>query len=212
MLDVKRVKKKYYNNKFKSLLPTNKKKIVKNFWLSSLSKNIKHILISIGAFSGDTYTFVHPSQYSYLLGFKNNISYYNINYSSFLLFNALKFIKLARSDIKSFFVVVGSPRNYLGTSIAHRLNQLPNVEFFPSTTWKPGKLSKNSPASNTILILFNPTLHNDTLKEGIYSKIPIVSFVTPFCDIRGIDYPVLLNLKNQESWYLNLIYSVLSKQ
>jgi len=212
MFDEKKVKKKYYNNEFEPLPISLNKKIVKNFWLNSLPRNLKLLLMSIGAFTGDTYTFVHPSQYPYLLGFKNSVSHYNVSYSSFLLLNALKFLKLARINTNNYFVVVGSPRNYVGTAINDKLNQLHNVEFFPSTKWKPGSLSKNKPAENVILILFNPTLHNDTLREGIYSKIPVVSFVTPFCDIRGIDYPVLLNLKNQEAWYLNLIFLILSQK
>lgn len=210
MSDVKKEKKKYYNNK-NLLFPIKTRKKTKSFSVKSLPNNIKVLLISIGAFTGGNNAFVHSSQYPYLLGFKNNTSFYNVNKSNKLLLDALKFLRLARRNIFNSFVVVGSPRNYVGTNIVNKLNQLYNVEFFSSTKWKPGTLSRNRPASNIILILFNPTLHNDTLREAVYSKIPIVSFVTPFCDIRGIDYPVTLNLKEQEAWYLHLIFSILSK-
>jgi ribosomal protein S2 len=209
MLDVKKEKKKYYSESKPLTVGRLKKKKIKHLWLPPISQKFKNLLILINTFQGNTTTFLHSSQYPYLLGIKNYISFYNISRTSFLLINALNFLKLARRDKNNFFVVVGAPRNFIGTNLSYILNKLPNVKFFPSTRWKPGFLSKFPPIANIILILFNPTLHNDTLREGIYSKIPVVGFVTPFCNISGIDYPVLLNLKEQETWYLNLIYSIL---
>jgi hypothetical protein len=206
MLDVKKVKRKKFKQKLFNFVESYPKqnKIYKPLLTSVF---LEDILISIGAFNGDYASFTHFSQYFYILGFKNKCSFYNINISIFILNNALRFLKIAAYDSKTQFVLAGAPTDIIKRDYNHLKSFLPSSRFtiFPNEKWESGYISKIKTAANTILILFNPTLNNSALREGVYSKIPIVGFVTPICDIRNIDYPILLNLKIHTIWYYSLI-------
>jgi ribosomal protein S2 len=174
----------------------------------TIPETIKERLIRLGAFKGEYKQQTHFSQKPYLLGLKNEYTFYNIDKSILLFINALRFLKKASSNPYTKFILAGTPlgQNHQRTFFSNQI-QL-NHTFFPNEQWEPGFISKKSSANHSILIVFDLTLNNTAYREGINAKIPVVGFVTPSCDIRGLDYPVLLNLKNQSIWYLKIILAL----
>lgn len=174
----------------------------------TIPETIKERLIRIGAFKSEYKEQTHFSQNSYLLGFKNKYIFYNIDISILLFINALRFLKKASTNPHTKFILVGSPlgQNHQRTFFSNRIKL--NHTFFPNEQWEPGFISKKSSANHSVLIVFNLTLNSTAYREGVNAKIPVVGFVTPSCDIRGVDYPVLLNLKNQSLWYLKIILAL----
>lgn len=174
----------------------------------TIPETIKEQLIRIGAFKSEYKKQTHFSQNPYLLGLKNKYTFYNIDISILLFINALRFLKKASANPYTKFILVGSPlgQNHQRTFFSNRIKL--NHTFFPNEQWEPGFISKKSSANHSVLIVFNLTLNNTAYREGVNAKIPVVGFVTPSCDIRGVDYPVLLNLKNQSIWYLKIILAL----
>lgn len=174
----------------------------------TIPETIKKQLIALGAFKGEYKQKTHFSHIHYLLGFKNENTFYNIDKSIILFINALCFLKKASLNPYTKFILAGTPlgRNHSSTFFSNYI-QL-NHAFFPNDKWEPGFISKGSFTNNFVLIVFDLTLNNTAFREGVSAKIPIVGFVTPSCDIRGLDYPVLLNLKNNSIWYIKLILAL----
>lgn len=183
----------------------------KIFNTATIPETIKKQLIKLGAFKGEYKQQTHFSQVPYLLGLKNKHTFYNIDKSILLFINALIFLKKASSNPYTKFILAGTPlgQNHQRTFFSNHIRL--NHAFFPNEQWEPGFISKKSSANHSILIVFDLTLNNTAYREGVNAKIPIVGFVTPSCDIRGLDYPVLLNLKNRSIWYVKLILALFYK-
>lgn len=161
-------------------------------------------LLNNGAFIGDYYKHVHFSQENFILGYKNKISFYNITTSINLFNNALRFLRAARRRKNQNFVFVGNPP--LVKFDSKYVYQKIKITFFGQDMWRPGFFSKTPGNCSRILVIYDITTNYTAFREAVSIKVPVVGFVTPKCDIRGIDYPVVLNLKN-----VGLIYTKLCK-
>jgi ribosomal protein S2 len=166
-----------------------------NFYSSPLYNE----LISIGAFQGNSNKWLHPSQTKYLLGYKNNYSLYNMRPAIMIFEQGVKFVKTAIKNKESVFVFVGNPdgTNEIYVSYFQHINKI----FFPNQRWQQGFFTQKKKTYNFILIIYSITQNQEAFQEAVKKKIPVVCFATPLCDIRNVDYPILLNLKNAKIWF-----------
>lgn len=158
-------------------------------------------LISCGAFIGDYYKWTHFSQKPYIYGIRNNYSFYNIQYSIKLLTNATRFLKNASKKKKLQFIFVGNPEG--AEKESSLIFSSMSKKFFPNDNWHPGFFSKRPVCDNYVLVIYDINSNILAFQEAVNACIPVVAFVTPSCDIRGVDYPIILNLKNNKLWYAN---------
>ncbi|HEY6143410.1 MAG TPA: 30S ribosomal protein S2 [Flavobacterium sp.] len=189
----------------KTFLP---KKLPRIFNSVTIPETIKKQLIILSAFKGEYKQKTHFSQIPYLLGLKNQQTFYNIDKSIILLTNALCFLKKASVNPYTKFILAGTPlgKNHQRTFFSNYISL--NHKFFPNECWEPGFISKKSPTNHYVLIVFDLTVNQTAYREGVNARIPVVGFATSSCDIRGVDYPVLLNLKNHSIWYVKLILAL----
>jgi ribosomal protein S2 len=178
------------------------------------NKNLKSTplyedLISYGAFIGNHYNWTHRSQINFIAGYKSNYSFYNPNMCMQLLSNATKFLKIASKNKNLEFVFVGNVKNSEKESIV--IFQKINKKFFPNDTWEPGFFSKKLRYSNTILVIYNISENSIAFEEAVNLNIPVVAFVTPSCDMSGVDYPIILNLENSKLWFPNYCKALFRK-
>lgn len=199
-----------YKKKKKIYLTT--KQLPKVFTSFKIPKTIETSLLELGAFTGDYQKFTHSSQQPYLLGFKNDYSFYDFNKSILLLGNALRFLKKASLQPNTKFIFAGTPFGEDQQSKIYIKILRVNHAFFLNEQWDPGFISKQSPATNSVLIVYDINLNNTAYQEGVKAQIPVVGFVTPSCDLRGLDYPILLNLNNNIIWYIKLILALFYKK
>jgi ribosomal protein S2 len=188
----------------------NQKILIKN----NIKKNLNTTplideLISYGAFIGEHYKWTHYSQTSFILGYKNNYSFYDIQLSMKLLTKAGRFLKTASKNKNVKFIFVGNPHG--GEEQSTIIFNNIGIKFFPNEKWEPGFFSKKPNTSNYILVVYNLCINNIAFNEGVNANIPVVAFATPSCDIRGVDYPVILNLKNNKMWYAKFIKALFIK-
>lgn len=174
-----------------------------------LSPFLEELLLN-KAFVGDFYRKTHYSQESLILGYKNKYSFYNIYSVLKLLTKALTFIKSLLKNKKTRFVFVGCPLK--AEKSCSLLFRNLNIPFFSNDSWRPGFFSKKKSRYEVVLVIYNPTLNNIAFSEALNKNIPIVGFATPCCDIRGLDYPVILNLENSEIWYASFWRVLLNKK
>lgn len=173
-----------------------------------LSKTIENSLLELGMFTGDYSKCIHITQSFYLLGFKNNYSFYDAPKSLLLFKNALSFLKNAAKKPKTLFIFVGAPSGSdEQTQLYFRILHLKCVFFLPAE-WDPGFISKQISTKNVVLILYDINTNSAACHEGLKANIPIVGFATPSCNIQGIDYPVLINLSTNALWYSKLILAL----
>lgn len=187
---------------------------MKNIIKKSLKKDYKsslliHELISYGAFIGDHYKWTHLSQNSFILGYRNNYSFYKINDSIKLLTKAGRFLKNASKKKNVKFIFVGNPKGK--EEIYSIIFNNINIKFFPNEKWEPGFFSNKPNNINCILVVYNLIINNIAFNEGVNANIPVVAFATPSCNIKGVDYPVILNLKNNKMWYANFCKALFKK-
>jgi ribosomal protein S2 len=128
-----------------------------------------------------------------------------------LFINAVKFLHSISRKPNILFVFSGTPFGDDNLSIWKFKKIKQNYKFFPNERWSSGYISKNYKKVNFVLVVYDVELNNTAYKEGVNANIPIVGFVTPSNDIRGIDYPVLFNLKNNQQWYVKLLLSIFHK-
>jgi ribosomal protein S2 len=170
-------------------------------------------LISLGAFVGDLSKKTDLSQHNLIKGYRNNISFYDITKSIDLLTKATRFLKsLKKKEDITFIVVANSNENdtqsiYDFKQIKHR-----KVQFFTQKSWPPGYISKTKETLNTVLVVDDITLNRVAFEEGVNAKIPVVAFLSPACNLNGVDYPVPLNLKNNRIWFVNYCKTLLKNK
>ena len=123
----------------------------------------------------------------------------------------MHFLKVASNKSNTKFIFAGTPFGDEKQNIYYFRQLKLNHVFFPNEKWKPGFISKSSSTINFVLIVYDITLNNTAYKEGLNAKIPVVGFVTPSNDLRGLDYPVLLNFTNYPLWYAKLILALFYK-
>jgi ribosomal protein S2 len=118
-----------------------------------------------------------------------------------LLTRAARFIKIAIKKKNLKFIFVGNPpgSEEKTASVFTKIKK----NFFPNEKWSSGFLSKKPICSNYILVIYNITQNQAAFYEALHVNIPVVAFVTPFCNICGVDYPIVLNLKHNKIWYAN---------
>jgi len=181
----------------KSSLPQNEYNLFlrKSFDVYPLSEE----LLLIKAFVGDFYKKTNLSQESLILGYKNQYSFYNIHTTLKLLIKTLAFVKSLLKNKTTKFVFVGSPLK--AEKSCSLLFRNFNIPFFPNETWRPGFFSIKKSRCDMVLVIYNPALNNMAFYEALNKDIPVVGFATPYCDIRGLDYPIILNLENSDKWY-----------
>ena len=160
-------------------------------------------LISFGAFKGESHKICHPSQQYLLSGYHSQHSFYDIKKSIGLLKLASRFLSGVKSQKNTKFIIVGNP---LGQEerCSFFFNQS-KLKFFPSDGWRPGFFSRRSNRDNVILIVYKPSLNSIAVNEAINACIPIVGFASPTCDIRALDYPLVLNLEEAGMWFSRFI-------
>lgn len=166
-------------------------------------------LLNNGAFRGDYYKHVHFSQENFIIGYKNKVSFYNITTSISLFNNALRFLKTAKKKKNQNFVFVGNPPQ-IKIDSKYVLQGI-KLTFFGQDVWKPGFFSKNPSHCSSILVIYDITTNYTAFREAVSMKVPVVGFVTPKCDVRGVDYPVVLNLENAGLIYLKLCKLLINK-
>ncbi len=180
-----------------------KKKFRKSQGLSkvkfNLQKSLSHTplfyeLLNSGAFKGDYYKYVHFSQESLIFGYKNKISFYNMEICINLFSKALKFLRATRKKKDQKFVFVGNPPK-VNIESKYIFKQI-KIAFFGQNMWRPGFFSKKPSNCQRILIIYDIKTNYIAYSEAVSIKVPVVGFATPNCDIRGVDYPVVLNLNN----------------
>lgn len=180
---------------------------------SLFSKALIKELLFFDAFNSGFTSKVHPTYDHFIIAFKNNNAFYKIPQSLGLLSKALRFLEESKKisvskNVKSYkkldLIFVGNPENIEEeyTSFFKGLK----CHFVPNESWKPGFLTKkivNQGKRNKkiILFLYNPYLNFLAYHEALKTNTPIVGLLTPNCDIRGVDYPLILNLKNADLWY-----------
>ena len=59
-----------------------------------------------------------------------------------------------------------------------------------------GFFQKNPVTCTRILVIYDIETNYKAFHEALSIKVPVVAFVSPNCDIRGVDYPVVINFKN----------------
>lgn len=175
----------------------------------TLTDSILKTFIKQGLFEADFINKTHFSQYPYILGAKNHFYFYDIEKSLFLFYNAIRFLKSINLKNKVNFVFVGSPKGQEAEIKWHFKHFGFKCTFFSNGFWHSGYISKLAANKNIVLILYNITLNSTALREAISRDIPVVGFATPSCDIRGVDYPILLNFKKLSIIYVKLFSSLL---
>ena len=160
-------------------------------------------------FEADFVSKTHFSQYPYLLGIKNNYYFYSIEKSLFLFSNAVRFLKNINLKTDVNFVFAGSPKDQ-EKKVAEYFDYFNfKCQFFPNELWYPGYISKKALNKNSVLVIYNINLNSTAIREAVCRKIPVVGFATPSCDIRGVDYPILLNFKKIPIIYIKILTSIL---
>lgn len=153
----------------------------------------------------------HFSQLPYLMGFHRGpegtgYPVMNMQQSILGLQRALKFLSRSLVTTSHHLVFVGSPIDMEGKF--YRFFKRRNVSFHPNGHWKPGFLSGqleySRPNSSPIAIIYDPTLNSRGRNEALQYKIPIVGIIPGFSDVRGVDYPIRLNLDSDPTWVLRL--------
>lgn len=177
------------------------------------SKTLIKELLFFDAFNSGFTSNVHPSYDNFIIAFKNNNAIYKIPQSLGLLSKALRFLEESKrysisKNLKCYkkleFIFVGNPEN-IEEEYTIFFKSL-KCDFFPNESWNPGFFTKkivNKKKRNKriILMLYNPSLNFLAYNEAIKTNTPIVGFLTPNCDTRGVDYPLILNLQNADLWY-----------
>jgi ribosomal protein S2 len=161
-----------------------------------------------GLFEADYMCKTHYSQYPYLLGIKNSYFFYDIEKSLFLFGNAVKFLKSMNLETYVNFIFAGSPQDQKKKLEKHFDNFDFKCTFFSNTLWPSGYISKSALDKNSVLIIYNINLNLPALREAVIRGIPVVGFATPSCDIRGVDYPILLNFRKIPLIYLKILVSI----
>lgn len=160
-------------------------------------------------FEADYISRTHFSQHPYILGIKNKFYFYNIEKSLFLFSNAVRFLKNINLKINVNFVFAGSPKDQ-EKKIEEYFDYFNfRCKFFPNELWYPGYISKSALNKNSVLIIYNIKLNSTAIREAVCRGIPVVGFATPSCDIRGVDYPILLNFKKLPIIYYRILASIL---
>jgi ribosomal protein S2 len=174
-------------------------KLTKDHCPNFSSSPLYNELIRLGAFQGNFNKWLHPSQTKYILGYRNNYSFYNMRTAIMIFQQGVKFVKAAIKNKKSVFVFVGNPdgTNEIYVSYFKHIKQI----FFPNQNWKQGFFTQNKKTYNFILILYSVTQNQDAFQEAVKKRIPVICFATPLCDISNVDYPILFNLKNAKIWF-----------
>jgi len=173
-----------------SIVQTKKlKKQNKNF--NDKNKSFFSFLVKVDAFIGDTYLKNHYTHNPHIFAFRNNYAIYEHTSSYLGLKSALQFLNKQKVENLLF---VGSPTN-TGAK-CKEIFAFYNVRFFPSQSWIPGYISKNSKAIKNVLIIYDIFLNSGAKSEGFHCKLPIVGFVNKYGNNNGLDYPVLLNFDN----------------
>jgi ribosomal protein S2 len=175
-----------------------------NFQKSLNQTPLLNELINIGAFKGDYYKYVHFSQENLIYGYKNNISFYNIEATINLFNKAAKFLRAVKKKKNQNLVFVGNPPN-VDLESRYLFRQI-KIPFFAQGIWRPGFFSRKYSNCKRILIIYDIKNNYKAFSEAVAIKVPVVAFATPKCDIRGVDYPVVLNLENA-----GLTYALLCK-
>jgi ribosomal protein S2 len=209
-LDEKKGKKNFYNMDEKIVIQS--KKLLNCYFLYKPSENINLNFITYNLFEGDHFYRTHFSQYFYLLGFKNNLSFYDIRKSLVLFSNAVRFLKQVNTQKDIFFIFVGAPLSEETKLKKYSKRFIRNSIFFPNGTWHPGYISKSTLLKTKILVIYNINLNHTAYREALKTNIPVVGFATPSCDIRGLDYPILFNFRKSPIWYIKLLLSIFRKR
>lgn len=199
---------------FKSSRVKSKKSPKLSLVKSNLQKSISGSpffseLLNRGAFKGDYYKYVHFSQESLVLGYKNKTSFYRIDMCISLFSKALKFLRLARRKKNQKFVFVGNPPK-VNLESRYIFNKI-KTAFFGQNTWRPGFFSKKPRNCLRILVIYDIKTNYIAYNEAVSIKVPVVGFATPNCDIRGLDYPVVINLNNAGLAYAMLCKTLIRK-
>jgi ribosomal protein S2 len=167
-------------------------------------------LVRSGAFVGDHYKWTHHSQKTFLYGYKNKYSFYNIEFNIILLAKATRFLKQASKAKNINIVFVGNPKGGAKGSI--NLFKKFNKSYFPTRGWKPGFISKEDSKLNTILVIYDIAKNRDALSEAVRSGVPVVGFLTPNCPVYGVDYPIFLNLQKNTLWFAHYCLALFKKK
>lgn len=159
-------------------------------------------------FEADFTCKTHFSQHPYLLGIKNKFYFYDIEKSLFLFSNAVRFLREIDLKTNVNFVFAGSPKDQ-EKKIAQYFTYFSfPCRFFPNELWHSGSISKSALDKDSVLIIYNIRLNSTAIREAVCREIPVVGFATPSCDIRGVDYPILLNFKKLPIIYLKVLASI----
>lgn len=180
-----------------------KKLIVKAPTKSSriLEKNKSLFLevLRLHMYYGDSHLRNHYSQNSFVQAYRNEYSMYNIHGALYNLKRALHFLQ---KQNKKNFVFVGSPK--WDKEKMSLFFQKIEVPFFPSSEWVPGFISKKAYNSGKILIIYDVFTNHGAKSEAFHAAYPIVGFFTILGDVRGIDFPINLNIEHVGGWYYSL--------
>lgn len=184
-----------YIKKQIKLKKSQKFNLVSTNFQKSLSKTpLFKELLNQGAFNGDYYKYVHFSQQALVYAYKNKTSFYNIEACISLLNKAIKFLRTVKIKKNQEFVFVGNPP---AVDLESKYTFKPiKVTFFGSGIWQPGFFSKNPTNCQRVIVVYDINTNYIAFCEAVSIKVPVVAFASPYCDIRGVDYPVVLNLKN----------------
>nr|YP_010032402.1 ribosomal protein S2 [Schizocladia ischiensis]QOW07616.1 ribosomal protein S2 [Schizocladia ischiensis] len=158
-------------------------------------QNLKRNLIESRAYLGPYKDFAHKSLHPMLLGQRNKMLFYHLDTNLQALQRALGLMENIISRGGKILFLEGPP------ALPKILPPQSGGIFRP---WTYGVIEKaDEPA---LIVLHNPS--PTAIQEAKKQQSPILGFVTE--DLRGIDYPILLNLASPfaQNFYLSLVREV----
>lgn len=176
------------------------------FFLGSIHRKLFEELTAIEAFQGAHQGQTHFSQNPFVLGYRNQHSFSNLDQGFLGLQRAIQFLgrTLQKPGTQGWknLVFVGNPPG-AGQDYSGFFQEL-GIPFFEQGEWFPGYLSRDPKAYQKVLVIYDPSSNQDAQNEALRMKVPILGFLPSTSDIRGIDYPIPLNLDLQPGWILKL--------
>jgi ribosomal protein S2 len=197
-----------------------KTKLDKAFLPSSIHRKFFEELARIEAFQGSHQSQTHFSQRAFLLGYRNIHSFSDLQHGFLGFQGALQFLekflnkpsgRKAFSPKQNFqqIVFVGNPPGG-GEMYSSFFSHL-GITFFEQGEWLPGYLSKNPACFRKVIVIYDPSSNQEARSEALARNVPIVAFLPSCSDIRGVDYPIPLNLDLNPGWLLNLWHAFFCK-
>lgn len=168
------------------------------------NKNLLNILFKSKNFYGEPLRNTNKDILPYIYAIRNKYAIINLKTSSFLLKRIFRLIKYTLYKKKNILIIGNS--NDISFLINKQFIKNNKNIFFFNKKWINGLITNKNTSSffnkkqiELIFIIKSSLNENSLIKELLFLKIPIISFVNTSQNIKNINYPLVCNTKNIQS-------------